>query len=191
MPITPTKYAITTRQSANWSDAKRRVFALYRRWLRSTPEMQSMYSLPLPISVIRTRIRQEFERNRFVNKLPVVDVLLTKGHADYQVRLHFIVTIHTDMNQGIPRNGHSSGVCPKSGEHPKRRGKGFQTRGQKGISERWRMLCVAAIRTVIVMETMNFWRQTTHMMSYFNEESFRGAKRLPSSFIDGFLQGRN
>ncbi|EAA28068.3 NADH/ubiquinone oxidoreductase [Neurospora crassa] len=124
MPITPTKYAITTRQSANWSDAKRRVFALYRRWLRSTPEMQSMYSLPLPISVIRTRIRQEFERNRFVNKLPVVDVLLTKGHADYQ-------------------------------------------------------------------ETMNFWRQTTHMMSYFNEESFRGAKRLPSSFIDGFLQGRN
>lgn len=35
---------------------------------------------------------------------------------------------------------------------------------------------------------MNFWRQTTHMMSYFNEESFRGAKRLPSSFIDGFLQ---
>ncbi|CCC10646.1 unnamed protein product [Sordaria macrospora k-hell] len=124
MSITPTKYAITTRQSANWDDAKRRVFALYRRWLRSTPEMQSMYSLPLPISVIRTRIRQEFERNRFVNKLNVVDVLLTKGHADYQ-------------------------------------------------------------------ETMNFWRQTTHMMSYFNEESFRGAKRLPSSFIDGFLQGRN
>ncbi|KAK1781590.1 hypothetical protein QBC45DRAFT_449139 [Copromyces sp. CBS 386.78] len=121
MPITPTKYAITTRQSANWDDAKRRVFALYRRWLRSTPEMQSMYSVPLPISVIRTRIRQEFERNRFVNKLNVVDVLLTKGHADYQ-------------------------------------------------------------------ETMNFWRQTTHMMSYFNEESFRGAKRLPSSFIDGFLQ---
>ncbi|KAK3399119.1 hypothetical protein B0T20DRAFT_409264 [Sordaria brevicollis] len=124
MPITPTKYAFTTRQSANWDDAKRRVFALYRAWLRSTPEMQAMYSVPLPISVIRTRIRQEFERNRFVNKLNVVDVLITKGHADYQ-------------------------------------------------------------------ETMNFWRQTTHMMSYFNEESFRGAKRLPSSFIDGFLQGRN
>lgn len=40
----------------------------------------------------------------------------------------------------------------------------------------------------LYQETMNFWRQTTHMMSYFNEESFRGAKRLPSSFIDGFLQ---
>ncbi|KAH7631781.1 hypothetical protein B0T09DRAFT_319720 [Sordaria sp. MPI-SDFR-AT-0083] len=144
MSITPTKYAITTRQSANWDDAKRRVFALYRRWLRSTPEMQSMYSLPLPISVIRTRIRQEFERNRFVNKLNVVDVLLTKGHADYQVRLHFIVTIHMDMNQGIPRNGHSSGVHAQNLENPQmeRRGSGSrQGVREDGISKRRHMLC--------------------------------------------------
>ena len=45
-----------------------------------------MYSVPLPVSAIRTRIRQEFERHRYVNKLPVVDVLLQKGNADYQVR---------------------------------------------------------------------------------------------------------
>lgn len=51
------------------------------------PEIQTMYSVPLPVSVIRTRIRQEFERNRFVNKLPVVDVLLFKGNADFQVRV--------------------------------------------------------------------------------------------------------
>lgn len=85
-----------------------------------------MYSVPLPISVIRTRIRQEFERNRFVNKLNVVDVLITKGHADYQVRLHFIVTIHMDMtrNQGIPRNRHSSGVMSKIWRTPKEKGNG-------------------------------------------------------------------
>lgn len=45
-----------------------------------------MYSVPYPISTIRTRIRQEFERNRFVNKISVVDVLLLKANADYQVR---------------------------------------------------------------------------------------------------------
>lgn len=83
-----------------------------------------MYSIPLPVSAIRTRMRQEFERHRFVNKLPVVDVLLFQGNADYQ-------------------------------------------------------------------ETMNFWRQTNHIMSYFKEESFRGAKRLPSDFMTGFLEGRN
>ncbi|KAL2164122.1 hypothetical protein VTH06DRAFT_3336 [Thermothelomyces fergusii] len=124
MAITPTKFAVTTRQSANWSDAKRRVLAAYRDWLRAAPEIQTMYSIPYPVSTIRSRIRQEFERHRYVNKLPVVDILLFHSRADYQ-------------------------------------------------------------------ETMNFWRQTNHVMSFFKEENFRGEKRLPSNFITGFLEGRN
>lgn len=80
-----------------------------------------MYSVPLPVSAVRTRMRQEFERHRFVNKLPVVDVLLFQSNADYQ-------------------------------------------------------------------ETMNFWRQTNHIMSYFKEESFKQGPKLPSSFIEGFLE---
>lgn len=35
---------------------------------------------------------------------------------------------------------------------------------------------------------MNFWKQTTHVMSYFKEENFRGDKRLPGSFMQGFLE---
>lgn len=50
------------------------------------PEIQTMYNVPFPVSVIRTRIREEFERNRFVNKLPIVDVLLFKSDAEYQVK---------------------------------------------------------------------------------------------------------
>lgn len=50
------------------------------------PEIQTMYNVPFPVSVIRTRIREEFERNRFVNKLPVVDVLLFKSDTEYQVK---------------------------------------------------------------------------------------------------------
>lgn len=44
-----------------------------------------MYNVPLPVSVIRTRMREEFERHRYVNKLPVVDVLIFQSHAEYQV----------------------------------------------------------------------------------------------------------
>lgn len=44
-----------------------------------------MYNVPFPVSVIRTRMRQEFERHRFVNKLPVIDVLLMQNNAEYQV----------------------------------------------------------------------------------------------------------
>ncbi|KAI9166878.1 NADH-ubiquinone oxidoreductase 14.8 kDa subunit [Paramyrothecium foliicola] len=124
MAITPTQFAKKTAQSASWADAKRRVLSSYREWLRAAPEMQTMYSMPMPVAAIRTRIRQEFERHRYANKLPVVDVLLFKSHAEYQ-------------------------------------------------------------------ETMNFWKQTTHVMSYFKEENFRGANRLPSNFMSGFLEGRN
>ncbi|KFA63560.1 hypothetical protein S40285_00317 [Stachybotrys chlorohalonatus IBT 40285] len=124
MAITPTQFAKKTAQSTSWADAKRRVLSSYREWIRAAPEMQTMYSMPMPVSSIRTRIRQEFERHRYTNKLPVVDVLLFKSHAEYQ-------------------------------------------------------------------ETMNFWKQTTHVMSYFKEENFRGDKRLPSSFMTGFLEGRN
>ncbi|PHH82686.1 hypothetical protein CDD82_5136 [Ophiocordyceps australis] len=124
MAVLPTEFAKRTAQSANWSDAKRRVLNSYREWMRAAPEMQTMYNIPFPVSAIRTRIRQEYERHRYVNKLPVVDVLITKGNMEYQ-------------------------------------------------------------------ETMNFWKQTTHVMSYFKEENFRGDKRLPSSFMTAFLEGRN
>ncbi|KAI1212912.1 NADH dehydrogenase, alpha subcomplex, subunit 6 [Annulohypoxylon truncatum] len=121
MLLTPTQLAVTTRTSANWNEAKRRVIHSYREWIRAAPKIQSMYSVPFPVSTIRTRMRQEFERHRYVNKLPVVDMLLIQNNAEYQ-------------------------------------------------------------------ETMNFWKQTNHVMSYFPEENFRGADRLPNNFMKGFLE---
>ncbi|KAI0802560.1 complex 1 protein [Xylaria sp. FL0064] len=124
MAVTPTQFARVTRQSANWNDAKRRVLAAYREWIRAAPEIQTMYSVPFPVSSIRTRMRQEFERHRYVNKLGVVDVLLMQNNAEYQ-------------------------------------------------------------------EMMNFWKQATHVMSYFESENFRGSDRLPRNFMQGFIEGRN
>lgn len=46
-----------------------------------------MYSLNIPVSNIRTKIRQEFERHRYVNQLPTVDVLLFHSQQEFQVRL--------------------------------------------------------------------------------------------------------
>ena len=78
--------------SGRYDSRERRLFA--KKWHREggadifihqAPEIQTMYSVPHPVSAIRTRMRQEFERNRFVNKLSVIDVLLMKSNADYQV----------------------------------------------------------------------------------------------------------
>ena len=50
-----------------------------------TPEIQQMYSLNMPVSALRTKVRQEFERHRYANQMPVVDMLIMKSHMEYQV----------------------------------------------------------------------------------------------------------
>ena len=45
-----------------------------------------MYSLNMPVSALRTKMRQEFERHRYVNQVAVVDVLLFQSHSEFQVR---------------------------------------------------------------------------------------------------------
>jgi NADH dehydrogenase (ubiquinone) 1 alpha subcomplex subunit 6 len=49
------------------------------------PEIQTMYSLSIPVPALRTKMRQEFERHRYVNQIGVVDMLLFQSHAEYQV----------------------------------------------------------------------------------------------------------
>ncbi|MBE3042984.1 hypothetical protein IMZ48_10520, partial [Candidatus Bathyarchaeota archaeon] len=126
------------------------------RLLAQAPEIRTMYNMPLPVSTIRTRMRQEFEKHRYVNKLPVVDVLLLKNNTEYQVRP----------------------TMPADRTYPPRQA----GRGSEGGTSR----LLTWLRKL--QETMNFWKQMTHVMSYFKEENFRGDKRLPSSFMEGFLE---
>lgn len=58
---------------------------LTRYYRTQSPEIQTMYSLDMPVSAIRTKIRQEFEKHRYVGQLNVVDVLIYQSHAEFQV----------------------------------------------------------------------------------------------------------
>ncbi|KAF2143019.1 uncharacterized protein K452DRAFT_286648 [Aplosporella prunicola CBS 121167] len=87
--INPTYLAQRTRSSVNWNDAKFRVLKSYREWLRAAPEIQQMYSLSMPVSQIRTKVRQEFERHRYVSQLQAVDVLLFNSHSEFQETLNY------------------------------------------------------------------------------------------------------
>lgn len=51
-----------------------------------------MYSLNMPVSALRTKMRQEFERHRYVNQLNVVDMLLFQSHAEFQVRSNVLLS---------------------------------------------------------------------------------------------------
>jgi NADH dehydrogenase (ubiquinone) 1 alpha subcomplex subunit 6 len=98
-----------------------------------------MYSLNLPVSTIRTKIRQEFERHRYVNQIRTVDVLLFNSHSEYQVSLYY-----------------------------------------KWLAASFRVLTAA-------QETLNFWKQLTHVLKYFRAEEEPKA-RLQPNFINGFLE---
>ncbi|GAB7362099.1 hypothetical protein MBLNU230_g2130t1 [Neophaeotheca triangularis] len=87
--INPTYLAQRTRSSVNWGDASSRVIKSYRDWIRAAPEVQQMYSLDMPVSAIRTKIRQEFERHRYVSQLRTVDVLLFNSHSEFQETLNY------------------------------------------------------------------------------------------------------
>ena len=51
-----------------------------------------MYSLNMPISRIRTKVREEFEKHRYVNNIRAVDVLLQQNQAEFQVGADFPAT---------------------------------------------------------------------------------------------------
>ena len=43
---------------------------------------------------------------------------------------------------------------------------------------------------ISTQETLNYWKQLSHVMKYFRPEEDPGA-RLPRNFVSGFLEGRN
>lgn len=89
MLIQPTYLAHRTTISKSPAEARRRAIQLYRDFQRSAPEIQSMYLLNIPISLLRSKIRQEFERNRFVTDPRAIDVLLFKGRAEFQETMNY------------------------------------------------------------------------------------------------------
>lgn len=139
-----------------------RLATIRTRWSNSSllqaPEVQQMYGLNIPVSQLRTKVRQEFERHRYVNKLPVVDMLLVRNNAEFQVGYgHF------------PRETLGSG------------GYGASQESMRSMSTAERL----TDRTT--QETLNYWKQIPHVMKYFREQENPTA-RLPENFMQSFLE---
>lgn len=50
----------------------------------AAPEIVQLYAVNFPASAVRAKVRQEFERNMLVDDLETVDILLLKGHQEFQ-----------------------------------------------------------------------------------------------------------
>ncbi|CDR46282.1 CYFA0S22e02080g1_1 [Cyberlindnera fabianii] len=89
MPTIATAFAETTKRSLTHQDMSKRVLRLYRKYLREAPVFIELYELDLPVAAVRTKIRQEFERNRFQKDLSVTNVLYAKGQMEFQELTNF------------------------------------------------------------------------------------------------------
>ncbi|KAK9460983.1 uncharacterized protein V1516DRAFT_674659 [Lipomyces oligophaga] len=89
MPTKPTNAALKTRVFTNALDARFATLHLYRRFLRAVPTISRLYKLDMPLATVRAKLRQEFERQRFVSNLPVISVLYAQGQMEYQETLNF------------------------------------------------------------------------------------------------------
>lgn len=71
-----------------------------------------MYSLNMPVSALRTKVRQEFERHRYAAQLGVVDMLLFQSHSEYQVRNYpEIVRAQYEVEERVEGAVMSNEIC--------------------------------------------------------------------------------
>lgn len=58
---------------------------IFHRIHRTTaPEITQLYAANFPASAIRAKVRKEYERNLLVSDLATIDILLLKGHQEFQ-----------------------------------------------------------------------------------------------------------
>ncbi|TFK48274.1 NdufA6 NADH-ubiquinone oxidoreductase 14.8 kDa subunit [Heliocybe sulcata] len=88
MSTIPTRLARATTRSVSLSEARKRALELYRDWYRAAPSMVDLYALDVRPSQIRHAVRQQFERNRHITDLKVIDVLILKGRQEFQETLN-------------------------------------------------------------------------------------------------------
>ncbi|KAG4306300.1 hypothetical protein PORY_000288 [Pneumocystis oryctolagi] len=81
--------AIRTSASRTLEEARQRVLRQYRAWQRAAPIIVQMYQLDVPVSTVRSALRNAYEKHRNVTYLKALDILIFQGHAEYQETLNF------------------------------------------------------------------------------------------------------
>nr|ODN87308.1 NADH dehydrogenase (ubiquinone) 1 alpha subcomplex 6 [Cryptococcus depauperatus CBS 7841] len=85
MTTIPPRLARVSKSVSSWEEARQASLAAYRVWYRSAPEIVQLYGLHISPSLVRYKIRQDFERNRdSITDLSVMNVMLLKNQQEYQ-----------------------------------------------------------------------------------------------------------
>lgn len=121
-----------------------------------------MYSLNMPVSAIRTKMRQEFERHRYVQQLKTVDVLLFNSHQEYQVRCHPFMRSSPKLTFCLLRKPSTSGSnspTSSSTSVPRRTPRPHCPRTSSKVSSRYDSPCSQIICQISVLTLLSLGTQ--------------------------------
>ncbi|KAJ8681431.1 hypothetical protein QAD02_017218 [Eretmocerus hayati] len=68
--------------SLNRDEARRRVFNLYKAWIRQVPLILMDYEIPKNEQDLKRKIREEFQKNAHVKDIRALDMLVIKGQME-------------------------------------------------------------------------------------------------------------
>ncbi|KAJ9590122.1 hypothetical protein L9F63_016751 [Diploptera punctata] len=68
--------------SVDRGEARKRVFNLYKAWYRQMPYVVMDYDIPKSVEQCRAKLREEFEKNRHITDIRVIDMLVIKGQME-------------------------------------------------------------------------------------------------------------
>lgn len=84
MTTIPARLAKAVHIATTQAEARQLSINAYRAWYRSAPEICALYALDVSPSAIRLKIRQDFEKNRAITDLGIINMLLHKNQQEYQ-----------------------------------------------------------------------------------------------------------
>ncbi|XP_069122716.1 NADH dehydrogenase [ubiquinone] 1 alpha subcomplex subunit 6-like [Argopecten irradians] len=68
--------------SVNKVESRRRVLNLYRAWYRQLPYIVTNFHIPLTTTQCKSRLRNQFNKNKGLSDLRVIDMMIIKGQMD-------------------------------------------------------------------------------------------------------------
>ncbi|XP_026480529.1 NADH dehydrogenase [ubiquinone] 1 alpha subcomplex subunit 6-like [Ctenocephalides felis] len=70
--------------SVDRAEARQRVLNLYKAWHRYIPYMVMDYHIPKNVEQCRDKLREEFEKNKHLTDIRIIDMLVIKGQMELQ-----------------------------------------------------------------------------------------------------------
>ncbi|OWF47781.1 NADH dehydrogenase [ubiquinone] 1 alpha subcomplex subunit 6-like [Mizuhopecten yessoensis] len=68
--------------SVNKTESRRRALNLYRAWYRQLPYIVTNFHIPLTTTQCKSRLRSQFNKNKDLKDLRVIDMLVIKGQME-------------------------------------------------------------------------------------------------------------